>query len=352
MDQVIAILRTPVAHRTPKDPYVVSDTPTTSQGKWLAVCLAYHFGTVGDRRLPMGAALYEYAGMSARQGPKAYKDLLRCRWIVESRFEPPVVSIQDRPVHLSAIQQLFECNEVGDSWLKDEFELFLKPDNRLLLMVLFSLASIEGRVGEVSDRELADLTGFSPDKLKCQIQRLKHLGFVSGTVPGVTCLEGLGVAKSYVYLNLLHPWWQGLYREWRMIPLRTFVWKPILRASLALFRGSMRSAQPADLADVPADRAYAQQVERYMLNFVFVEVSRMLMGQSSEKSLLVRQGKWSKEISKNLNEVLEAVLSCLREFLKAKEATNLNPNTVLALIPPFGSNPLIVDREKSPTLLH
>lgn len=351
MEQLItAILGIPVVSHVTPVANISQSSPATTQGKWLALCLAHHFSSASEC-LPKGAALYRQVGVSSRQGPKADKDLVACRWIVAHRFVPPVFMIRDKLPHILAIKSLLGRNESGASSLQDEFGLMLKPDNRLLLMTLLSLASVEGRVDKVSDRELAGLTGFTPAKLKCQMQRLKHLGLVSGTVPGVTFLGDSGVGKSYIYLNLLHPWWQGLYRDWRIIRLRSPVWKPIATAAASIFRSKMNDAQPIDLADVPANHAYAQQAEKYVLNVVLVEASKVLMGRISDQSFQPMEGARSKRISQNLHKVVDEVLMCLVEDLEFEQSEICRPNTIWALIPPFGCHPLEVNSDKGPLLL-
>jgi hypothetical protein len=352
MDQVItAILGIPMADHVRSAASTSQSSPATTQGKWLALCLAHRFSSGNGQSLPTGAVLFKQVGISNRQGPKAYKDLVACGWIVADQFVPQVVLRRDSTPHIPAIKSLLGRSESGTGRLEEEFGLILKPDNRLLLMTLLSLASVEGRVCEVGDRELAGMTGFTLAKLKCQMQRLKHLGLVSGTVSGVTFLGYLGVGKSHIYLNLLHPWWQGLYREWRMIRLPSSVWQPISAAALTIFQSRMKGAQPSDLADVPANHAYAQHVEKYVLNVVLVEASKVLMGQRSEQSIQALAGSRAKRVLQDLHKVVDAVVRHLLGGLKYEQSYLSRPNTVWTLVPPFGCHPLEIDRDKGPLLL-
>jgi hypothetical protein len=351
MDQVItAILGIPVVGHVRPAGNIRQSSPSTTQGKWLALCLAHDSSSGSGQSLPTGAVLFKQVGMSNRQGPKAYKDLVACGWIVADRFVPQVVLRRDSLPHIPAIKSLLERSESGTGRLEEEFGLMLKPDNRLLLMTLLSLASVEGRVCEVGDRELAGMTGFTLAKLKCQMQRLKHLGLVSGTVPGVTFLGDLGVGKSYIYLNLLHPWWQRLYREWRMIRLPSPVWEPISTAALSVFRSRMNGAQPSDLADVPANHAYSQHVEKYVLNVVLVEASNLLVEQLYERSVQVITAVRPKR-AQDLHKVVDAVLGHLAGCFKYEQSYICRPNTVWTLVPPFGCHPLEIDKDKGPLLL-
>lgn len=81
----------------------------------------------------------------------------------------------------------------------------LKPLNRLFLCVLLVHSSKVGRVDDLGQASLTELTGFSVHQRRSQISRLADLGFIRALVPGVTGRYLFGSAKTQYFLNMGHP---------------------------------------------------------------------------------------------------------------------------------------------------
>lgn len=285
--------------------------PQTTQGKWLALCLIHSLGS-GCAQLRDRPALYKQLGISARQGPKGYQDLVACGWIIQDLFSPVVTAQSERLIHWCAISRLLEYPEDAANDLELHHDIGLKPDNRLLLMTLLTMASKEGRIDSVSDARLTSMTGFTSTQLKGQMQRLKRLGFVSGVIPGVTCPDEFGRGKSYVYLNLLHPWWAIFYSEWRVIHLSPFIWEAVQAVERKAFRKIMRKASPEDLSETPSWSVYSRQVRMYLRHLVFVEASEriraLLANERINGSDAEPRSKW---ISSDLSYLVGSILNSL-----------------------------------------
>ena len=318
--------------------------PSTTQGKWLALCLAYRQGVSKPTPLSAGPSLFKAIGISARQGPKGYQDLVACRWIVQNRFIPDVNLGSERLIHFRAIERILEYSDAAAFELEEHHEIALKPDNRLLLMTLLLLASREGRVDAVSVGDLASLTGFTSMQVKGQMERLKQLGFVGGVVPGVTWPGDFGKGKSYVYLNLLHPWWATLYPGWRLIELHPSIWQSLLTVERETFRRRMRSASARELNETARWSAYSEQIQMYVRNLVLMEASettREFLAQDSRwQSDERRPKKW---ISTDLSEASASIVICLRHSHGYPESRMIKASESMMLYPPFGSVPLQID---------
>lgn len=318
--------------------------PATPQGKWLALRLA--FLQSDSSPLAAGPRLFKVVGVSARQGPKGYQDLVACGWIVQNHFKPEVNLSPEKLIHLSAIQRVLEYSEAAALELEERYEMGLKPDNRLLLMTLLLLASREGRVDAVSDGDLAHLTGFTSTQVKGQMERLKQLGFVGGVIPGVTLPGERGRAKSCIYLNLLHPWWAIFYPRWRLIELRPSIWRPLLAAEPGIFRSVMRWASSSVLSETVQWSAYAEQVRMYLRNLVLMQASEstqvFLAPSPSPEENDKRAKKW---ISADLTDLVASIVISLRDDHEYPVARVMVEGESMILYPAFGTAPLQIDAD-------
>jgi hypothetical protein len=318
--------------------------PSTTQGKWLALRLAYLRGASDPTPLDSGPRLFKAVGVSARQGPKGYQDLVACGWIVQNHFKPEVNPGPEKLIHFSAIQRILEYSHAAALELEERFEMGLKPDNRLLLLTLLLLASRGGRVDAVSDGDLAHLTGFTSTQVKGQMERLKQLGFVGGVIPGVTLPGEFGRAKSCIYLNLLHPWWAISYPGWRLIELHPSIWRPLLAVEPGIFRSVMRRASLSVLSEAVQWSAYAEQVRMYLRNLVLMQASEstqvFLAPSPSPEENDERVKKW---ISADLNDLVASILISLRDDHGYPISRVMAESGSMILYPAFGTAPLQID---------
>lgn len=323
---------------------VLGRGPSTTQGKWLALCLAYRQGLADPTPLGAGPSFFKAIGVSVRQGPRGYQDLVACRWIVQNRFRPDVNLDSKRLIHFCAIARILEFSEASALELVKRHEMGLTPDNRLLLMVLLLLASKEGRIDAASDRDLARLTGFTSTQVKCQMERLKQLGFVGGVVSGVTWPGESGKGKSYIYLNLLHPWWATLYPGWRLIELHPSTWQHLLAVERDIFSSLMRRASPSELNEDTRWSAYSKQIQMYLRNLVLMQASE------STQVFLERnpnsgtaEGRTTEWLSVDLRKMVASIVISLMDDHAYPESRAMDAGESLMLYPPFGSAPLQID---------
>jgi hypothetical protein len=325
---------------------VVGKGPSTTQGKWLALCLAYRQGRADPTPLGAGPSFFKAIGVSARQGPRGYQDLVACRWIVQNRFRPDVNLDSKRLIHFRAIARLLEFSETSALELVERHEMALTPDNRLLLMALLLLASKEGRVDAASDRDLARLTGFTSTQVKGQMERLKQLGFVGGVVSGVTWPGESGKGKSYVYLNLIHPWWAMLYPGWRLIELHPSTWQPLLAIERDIFRSLMRRASPSELNEHTRWSAYSKQIQMYVRNLVLMQASestQVFLAPSANSG--ADEGRTTKWLSVDLSDLVASIVISLRDGHGYPISRAMEAGESMMLYPPFGSAPLQIDSD-------
>ncbi|WP_148485232.1 hypothetical protein [Pseudomonas massiliensis] len=248
-------------------------TPCTRQGKWLALLLAHHQPSLTDGRPLVSAGFLKSVGVSARQAPIGLKDLTDCGWLSKGSTRLPYRENFPTLTHAQAIRFLLEYPRSSHLDFESRFKIGLKPDNRLLLVTLLSLANETGRIDAVSDTELMHLTGFAKAQLKCQMHRLKFFGLVSGVVPGATLLNDEQKGKTCIYLNLLHPCWASFYPGWKLARLNPNLENFISEASVRLFSKKMWSAQPNDDDAYSSRRAYADHAQTHLRNRVIVEMS-------------------------------------------------------------------------------
>lgn len=202
-----------------------TEGPSTPEGKFLAMALCL-FPEVTSGMLSNRSRLFSCVQISPFLGARAYQDLENCQWIQGGRFYPRINESRRGTKHIDAMRALLNgYPKQAQDWLVQYPEKGLSVKNRLLLAILLDREELGGRLRPTSFGDLVKLTGFSPNQVKVQLQKLKEIGVVSGVVPGVTGTSVFGIAKSYIYLNLLHPFWSCFFPDWRAICLDTSLWQ-------------------------------------------------------------------------------------------------------------------------------
>jgi len=245
------------------------EAPSTSVGKFLALALCLR---VESNRgwLPDKRSLYSSVQISSHLGVRAYQDLVRCQWIQGRRFEPKVKGGGRVLEHIHVIRYVLNCSQgQANGWLAQWQPKGFSVNNRLLLVILLDQAGPGGMVGPISFGELAKLTGFKPDQIKGQLQRLKEIGLVSGVVPGVTGATLFGKAKSYIYLNFLHPYWSDSFPGWRAVCLDASLWQGITKNEGESLHRLMGASGHAELVKRP-------ELRRYFRNLMLILISGAL----------------------------------------------------------------------------
>ena len=243
--------------------------PRTTEGKWLALLLALRRATRIDDRIAPELGFYKSIGVSKRRGPHAIADLQSCGWITNRRFTPGIRSGSAVHRHALAIIKVLTFDSAFTDRLKLITGQTFKPDNALLLATLLELADDGGRVYPAAAKRLAALTGFNAnDQLKTQMKRLQELGFVSRVIPGVFSSKLFGNAKSCIYLNLLHPCWDGIYSGYKAIPIHLKAWPDFNRDECVLRRHTEAAAME--------EMAVRPEIAAYFRNFVMTLISRMM----------------------------------------------------------------------------
>jgi len=100
-------------------------------------------------------------------------------------------------MHRDLIQDLLFCKNKNK--YKD-----LRVSNRLLLIILLSVADEFGVSNKFGSTEIRKLTGMKPDALKTQIDKLKKQGFINSHVKGGSCKYLFGVTVASYFINLDH----------------------------------------------------------------------------------------------------------------------------------------------------
>lgn len=80
----------------------------------------------------------------------------------------------------------------------------LRVSNRLLLILLLSVANNFGASNHYGNSELCKLVGIGKDALKNQLNKLIKLGFINAVIKGGSSKYLFGVTKASYYLNLEH----------------------------------------------------------------------------------------------------------------------------------------------------
>lgn len=243
---------------------------SSGDAKWLALRLALLLGQPGPVGRSPSAELCKSVGISRRKEFRAFRDLELCGWIRDGRFDPDVTLSPIRVPNIGAIRHTLTYNDRFAMVLVAFAGQVLKPNNALLLGILLCLAGADGRVSAVSDRMLSRLTGFNPKhQLKTQMQRLQELGFVGLVVPGVTGRSVFRTTKSCVYLNLLHPCWQGLYPSWSGVTITRADWKRVTGESEAVGRRWLCHTVIGEITS-------RQEIRAFCDNFFLLVISEMM----------------------------------------------------------------------------
>lgn len=243
--------------------------PSTPEGKFLAMALCL-FPVEASEPLADKPSLFPSVQISALIGARAYRDLERCQWILEGGFRPKINVSRRGAKHIDAIRAVLSGYQNQDQdWFPRRFGKRLSVNNRLLLVILLDREEHGGRLRPTSLGDLAKLTGFSPNQVKVQLQKLKEVGLVSGVVPGVSGAAVFGIAKSYIYLNLLHPFWGCFFPAWRAICLGAPIWQDISREESSILYRLMGDGGHAELRRRP-------ELRRYFRNVVLVLISGVL----------------------------------------------------------------------------
>lgn len=244
--------------------------PSSAEGKWLALKLAWFTGLDGEQLLVPGAALYKRVGIPKSRGAAAFAELQLCGWIRKGRFDPSLRKIRRWRSHDHAISLVLRYDGMFEQQLRAAARQGMDRKNALLLATLLAFADEAGRVRDLSDLDLSRLTGFNSDhQLKCQMQRLQELGFVSKVVPGMTGSALFGVVKSCIYLNLLHPCLSTAFLEWRGFAVSHSQWRLNIQGRMETL---LKMMQPLARREISQRRS----VTAFFEHFVYGMVSEML----------------------------------------------------------------------------
>lgn len=245
------------------------EVPSTPEGKFLALMLCLRAESMGAV-LPDKSNLFSDIPISQRLGDRAYQDLMQCQWIQGRCFYPNINEGRRASEYIGVIRCLLsESPTRAQAWLGRHLRTGLSVKNRLLLLILLDRASFTGRVGPISFGTLSKLTGFTLNQTKVQLQKLKEMGLVSGVVPGVTGATLFGVAKSYIYLNLLHPYWSDFFPGWRAVCLDASLCCGILSDEGESLHRLMGASRYAELVKRP-------ELQRYFHNLMLMLISGVL----------------------------------------------------------------------------
>lgn len=254
------ILRLPVENGT--------KGPSTPEGKFLAMALCFYPKATNDL-LPSRSSLFSRVQISPYLGGRAYQNLEYCQWIQGGRFYPRINERLSGTKHIHAIRALLNgYQEQAQDWLTQHPKKGLTVKNRLLLAILLDREELGGRLKPTSLGDLVKLTGFSSDQIKGQLQKLKEIGLVSGVIPGVTGASVFGIAKSYIYLNFLHPFWSCFFPDWRAICLDASTWQDFSTSEDSAFHKLIGRDGNAEL-----DRR--SELKKYFRNFLVLFISRI-----------------------------------------------------------------------------
>ncbi|NWN92878.1 MarR family transcriptional regulator [Marinobacter adhaerens] len=208
-----------------------SDPNLSPEARWLLLVWSKISGldeSLTCRRLE----LYRHLGMTHQHGRPALKELIEKGIVIES----PIRARRGRPIsniqissgfqarlrklaaspnrHLPEIESLCrpgvyatvsQENDGRKSGNCMKVTKKLTPANCWLLMVLLAHAEAPGIITGLSQRQLASATGMTKERVRAQLAKLRTLGIIVRSEPGIKREHGAINLCSYYELDLTHP---------------------------------------------------------------------------------------------------------------------------------------------------